>query len=167
MTQSTALILGANGRVGSALVDAFSGRGWRVIAQSRQAHATHQFASVIGDMRDINHVVQSARAISHVDVVVHAANVIYTRWATDALPMNDAAIAISQALGATLLLPGNVYNFGTTLPERLDAQTPQLGQTSKGKIRVAMEQALAVAAEQGTQAIVIRAGDFFGCGAGS
>ena len=167
MTQATVLILGANGRIGSALVDAFSRRGWRVIAQSRQRNAARQTAGVIGDMRDVDSVVKSASAIGRIDVVIHAANVIYTRWAVEAMALNDAAIAIAKALGATLMLPGNVYNFGTDLPERLDAQTPQPGQTSKGKIRVAMERALELAAELGTQAIVIRAGDFFGSGTGS
>ena len=167
MTQSSVLILGANGRLGSALNDAFSRRGWRVIAQSRQRNAARQTARVIGDMRDVDTVVKSAIATGRVDVVIHAANVIYTRWAVEAIALNDAAIRIAKALGATLMLPGNVYNFGTDLPERLDATTPQLGQTSKGQIRVAMERALEVAAEQGTQSIVIRAGDFFGSGTGS
>ena len=167
MTQSTVLILGANGRIGSALVDAFSRAGWQVISQARQGSAKRQTAQVIGDMREVNAVVKTAAAIGRIDVVIHAANVIYTRWAIEAIALNDAAINITKALGATLLLPGNVYNFGTDMPERLEAQTPQRGQTSKGKIRVVMEQALAVAAERGTQSIVIRAGDFFGSGTGS
>ena len=81
--------------------------------------------------------------------------------------MNDAAIAIAKALGATLMLPGNVYNFGANMPEHLRSNTPQNADTSKGKIRIAMERALAAAAEQGMQALVVRAGDFFGSGVGS
>lgn len=170
MTQSTVLILGANGRLGSALVTAFSESRWRVIAQSRTLGAAKKAVSLIADMRSVDHVVNSARAVGRVDVVIHAANVIYTRWATEAIALNDCAISIAKALGATLMLPGNVYNFGTDMPEKLQSDTPQnlhRAQTSKGIIRVNMERALAAAAEQGTQAIVIRAGDFFGSGVGS
>ena len=167
MSQSTVLILGANGRLGSALVDAFTARGWRVLAQARRAGASYASNSIIADMREVDHVVQSARSADSVDVVVNAANPVYTRWAQEAVAMNDAAINIAKALGATLMLPGNVYNFGADLPEALRSGTMQQAHTRKGQIRITMEQALAVAAEQGTQAIVIRAGDFFGCNAGS
>ena len=167
MTPSTVLILGAQGRLGSALVDAFAHHGWHVIAQSRTPGAARGSSQLIADMRDVDQVVKSAQATGHVDVVIHAANVIYTRWAAEAVPMNDAAIAIAKALGATLMLPGNVYNFGADMPEHLRSNTPQQADTSKGKIRIAMEHALAAAAEQGTQALVIRAGDFFGSGVGS
>lgn len=167
MSQSTVLILGANGRLGSALVDAFTARGWRVLAQARRAGVSPASDSIIADMREVDRVVQSARNAGTIDVVVNAANPIYTRWAQEAVAMNDAAINIAKALGATLMLPGNVYNFGADLPEALRSNTMQQAQTRKGQIRIAMEQALAVAAERGTQAIVIRAGDFFGCNAGS
>lgn len=170
MTQSTVLILGANGRLGSALVAAFSDGAWRVIAQSRSLGAARSVHRVIADTRDVDHVVKSARALGRVDVVIHAANVIYKRWASEAIALNDASLSIAKALGATLMLPGNVYNFGTDMPEALRSNTPQNAhhaQTSKGTIRVNMEHALAAAAERGTQALVIRAGDFFGCGVGS
>ena len=167
MSQSTVLILGAQGRLGSALVAAFAAHGWRVLAQSRRPGASHLATAVVGDLRDADRVIHTARKLGKVDVVIHAANVIYTRWALDALPMNQAAIAIAKALGATLMLPGNVYNFGTDLPALLSSNTAQNAHTSKGIIRVEMERALATAAERGTQAIVSRAGDFFGCGVGS
>jgi nucleoside-diphosphate-sugar epimerase len=166
MSQSTVLILGAQGRLGSALVEAFAAKGWRVVAQSRRPGATAAATAITCDLRDVQQVVKSARG-GPVDVVIHAANVVYTRWATEAQPMNDAAISIATLLGATLMLPGNVYNFGTSMPELLLSNTPQLARTSKGLIRIAMEQALAKASAQGTQTIVIRAGDFFGSGVGS
>ena len=170
MTQSTVLILGANGRLGSALVTAFFDGGWRVIAQSRTLGTGKGEHNVTADIRDVGHVVKSARAVGRVDVVIHAANVAYRRWATEAIALNDAAIAIANDLDATLMLPGNVYNFGTHMPEALRSDTSQNvanAQTSKGTIRVNMERALAAAAERGTQAVVIRAGDFFGSGVGS
>jgi nucleoside-diphosphate-sugar epimerase len=81
--------------------------------------------------------------------------------------LNHAAIAITQALGATLMFPGNVYNFGAQMPEVLGSDTPQHAETRKGRIRINMEQAIESATNSGMQGIVIRAGDFFGCNTGS
>ncbi len=61
MSQSTALILGANGRLGSALVDAFTARGWRVLAQARRAGVSTAPNSIIADMRGVDRVVRLAR----------------------------------------------------------------------------------------------------------
>lgn len=166
MTPSTVLILGAQGRLGGALVTAFSARGWRVLSQVRRPGASPLAMTVIADVRDVNAVVAGVRGLGRVDVVINAANPVYTRWEADAIAMNDAAIAIATALNATLMLPGNVYNFGIDMPKALHMHTPQNAQTSKGQIRVRMELAMASAAATGTQALVIRAGDFFGCSAG-
>jgi nucleoside-diphosphate-sugar epimerase len=76
----------------------------------------------------------------------------------------DAAIAIARALKATLMLPGNVYNFGTSMPSVLREDTPQIAQTVKGQIRIALEAQLQ---RSGVRGVVIRAGDFFGSGRGT
>jgi nucleoside-diphosphate-sugar epimerase len=174
MSQSTVLILGARGRLGSALAQAFAAQGWRVLSQARRsgngAPDDTPGERITADLRDTGAIVRSASAAAGsapVDVVINAVNPVYTRWAEEAQPANDAAIAIAKALGATLMFPGNVYNFGAGLPVDLRTQTPQVAATKKGRIRIAMERALADAASQGIQTIVIRAGDFFGCSSGS
>jgi nucleoside-diphosphate-sugar epimerase len=78
--------------------------------------------------------------------------------------MTDAAIGIARALGATLMVPGNVYNFGVTMPTVLREDTPQMAHTVKGQVRIAMEEKLQ---SSGVRCIVIRAGDFFGSGKGT
>ena len=80
----------------------------------------------------------------------------------------QAAIDAATALGALLLFPGNVYNYGAGMPAMLSPDTPQRPSTEKGRIRVDLEQQLAQATRtRGLQAVVIRAGDFFGAGSGS
>jgi nucleoside-diphosphate-sugar epimerase len=76
-------------------------------------------------------------------------------------------LAVAQRLGATFMLPGNVYNFGASMPALLTEHTPQQPTTRKGRIRVQMEAELQAAAQQGQRCVVIRAGDFFGGGTGS
>ena len=124
------------------------------------------------DLQDVQAIAAAAKGAS---VVVHALNPAYTdrAWRAQALPMMDSAIAITGALQATLMLPGNVYNFGAGMPGVLREDTPQAAQTVKGQLRVAMEQRLQRSAGSnadrsgGLRGIVIRAGDFFGSGSGT
>ncbi len=108
--------------------------------------------------------------LQNVDVVVHAMNPAYTNaaWTAQIPVMMTSAIETTQALNATLMFPGNVYNFGANMPKQLDESTPQRPSTVKGKLRVDAELSLRQATEKtGLRAVVIRAGDFFGSGSGS
>ncbi len=174
--QETVLILGAQGRFGLATARAFCDAGWRVVGQTRPGakapaevadDARMQWVGI--DLHDLPAIVAAAQGAS---VVVHALSPAYTdnAWHAQVLPMMDGAIAITRALGATLMLPGNVYNFGTGMPGVLREDTPQAARTVKGQLRVEMEQRLQRAAEDGAatvRGIVIRAGDFFGSGRGT
>jgi nucleoside-diphosphate-sugar epimerase len=160
----TVLVLGANGRFGRVVVRAFAEAGWNVVAQARRplvdgadGRVRHLGAAVTGKEA----VVNMARGAS---IVVHAMNPLYTNWDAEALPLNAAAIGIADSLGATLMLPGNIYNYGSPVPAELTEQTPQRPTNRKGEIRCQMEAIRAGA----PGSIVVRAGDFFGGpGAGS
>ena len=167
---STVLILGARGRFGWAAARAYADAGWRVLGQMRAG--AQPPSSSESDRRiqwlpiDLHDTVALCGAARGAEVVVHALNPTYTNraWASQALPMLDAAIALTRKLGATLMLPGNVYNFGAGMPVQLCEDTPHEPTTVKGQIRCAMEQRMA---KSGVPSIVIRAGDFFGSGRGS
>jgi nucleoside-diphosphate-sugar epimerase len=103
-----------------------------------------------------------ATAAGAADVVVHAVNPPYTRWHKEALPLARKAIETAKRLGALLMFPGNVYNFGAAMPALLVESTPQQPTTRKGRIRVQIEQALREAAQAGLRVAILRAGDFFG-----
>ncbi len=170
MQASTVLILGARGRFGLAAARAFAQAGWQVLGQVRPGAAgpvvpgVRWLAADPGDTAALAALAQGAR------VVVHALNPPYTQraWRTQAPALMAAAIGLSRALGATLMLPGNVYNFGASMPALLREETAQAAATLKGRIRIALEQQLAAATADGAmKAVVIRAGDFFGSGTGS
>jgi len=165
-SRPTVLVLGANGRFGAAAVGAFAAAGWNVLAQARRAPASlpagaRHVAAAIEDTAAL--AVEAAGART----VVHAVNPPYTRWAREALPLARAGMDAAQRLGATFVLPGNVYNFGTSMPPLLREDTPERADTRKGRIRCEMESELAARAQQGLRSVVLRAGDFFGGGAGS
>jgi nucleoside-diphosphate-sugar epimerase len=168
MTRKTVLVLGANGRFGLAAAQAFDHAGWQVLAQTRRPLDA---AMPVGVRRVDVRLADTdalARAAQGATVVVHALNPIYTQWKEHALPMARAGMDVAQGLGATFMLPGNVYNYGEAMPARLSEDTPQRPTTEKGRLRCAMEAEMAARSRStGLRSVVVRAGDFYGSGAGS
>ncbi len=148
------VVLGAKGRMGRSATGAFLATGWRVRTLSRAGLDLDGAEVIEGDAFDAATVAAAARGC---DVIVNALNPPYPRWQADLPRLNANVIAAARATGATVMIPGNVYNYGAAMPERLDEQTPQRPTSRKGRLRCQMEQACARA---GVPTIVLRAGDF-------
>src|SRR5262249_29511748 len=103
-----------------------------------------------------------AETVRAADIVVHAANPVYTQWQSQPIPLARYAIDTARRLSALLMFPGNIYNFGRRMPPLLLEDTEQNPNTRKGSIRVEIEKALRESAGSGLRSVVIRAGDFFG-----
>jgi nucleoside-diphosphate-sugar epimerase len=159
------LVLGAAGRLGFAAAEAFRGAGWKVTGLVRPGAAQRAPHGIkVVETTDRTVAVEAARGT---DVVLHALNPVYTNWEQMALPHAYSAIEAAETSGATLMFPGNIYNYGRTMPELLDEATPMEPTSRKGRIRVEIEQRLREASDRGVRTIVLRAGDFFGGGRGS
>jgi nucleoside-diphosphate-sugar epimerase len=158
----TVLVLGATGHLGGAAVRAFAAAGWTVRAQVRRdppADWPQSVQVVRAGIFDRDALMPAARDCA---VIVNGLNPDYTRWDTGWPPMAEAVLALAEANGATLMLPGNVYNFGHHLPQVLREDTPFVGNHPKAQQRIALEADMAAAAQRGVRSIVIRAGDFLG-----
>ena len=164
MNKHTALVLGATGGIGGEVARQLVDAGWRVRALRRGGPLPIAQPGGIewvgGDAMNRSDVVTAAQGCG---VIVHGVNPPgYRRWAELVLPMMDNTIAAAQAQGATIVLPGTVYNYGPDAFPLLHEASPQHPFTRKGAIRVALENRLRQASGQGCKAIVVRAGDFFG-----
>lgn len=161
-------ILGATGRLGHAAANAFRRAGWSVTGLIRPGtsfRAPSGITIVEADALNSSAVVDAAQGA---DVVLHALNPIsYSEWRKFSLPFAYNAIAAAEAANATLLFPGNVYNYGVGMPDALDETTPMRPTSRKGQLRLAIEERMQEAAERGVRTIIMRAGDFFGAGRGS
>jgi len=136
--QKTVLILGASGKIGRHASRAFEGKGWQV----------HHFDRAQGQM---------VEAAQGAQVIVNGLNPPrYHDWSRLVPAITQQVIEAAKSSGATVIVPGNVYNFGDA-PGEWSETTPQRPTTRKGRIRVAMESAYANA---GIQTIVLRAGNF-------
>lgn len=164
---STVLILGARGRLGLAAARAFAQAGWHVIGLIRPGAVAPDLPGVEWLAHDLRDTAGLAVAARGARVVVHALNPAYTvaAWRDEAPGLMDAALALATELRATLMFPGNVYNYGEGMPATLQETTPQQARHELGRIRVALEQKMARAVEDSgsaMRAVVLRAGNFFG-----
>lgn len=175
--RNTVLVLGANGLLGAAAVQAFAGAGWDVVAQTRRplqvaAPAVRSTGEAgpggPGEIRplpcpleQVDRIVGEAGA-RRIGVVVHAINPPYTQWPALLLPSATCGMDIAMRLEARFMLPGNVYNFGAAMPPVLAVDTPQQPTTRKGRLRCELEAQMRARARDGLHSVVIRAGDFFG-----
>ncbi len=165
-----AVVMGARGRLGWAVTQALARQGWRVVAQVRPgAPVPAAPEGVTWRPAGVDETDALAQMPGGVHCVVHALNPAYTRqaWRTEAQGLLDASLALARRSGATLLFPGNVYNFGADMPAVLTEDTPQRPTTALGRARVSLEQRLQVEASQGVRSVVLRAGNFFGGGTGT
>lgn len=157
----TALVLGTTGGVGGSVAGELLLRGWTLKGLTRDpARAAAKSGAIDwieGDAMDRAAVVAAAQGCA---LIVHAVNPPgYRDWDKLVLPMMDNTIAAAKAVGARVLLPATVYNYGPDAFPVLRENSAQRPLTRKGKIRVAMEARLK---DSGVPALVVRAGDFFG-----
>ena len=159
----TVVILGAAGRVGDAAARAFVAAGWRVKGVARNARTAELAPGVEAVRADAFDRASLIAACRGADVILNALNPQYTEWAEKVMPMAENVIAAAQAVGATHMLPGNVYNFGYDIAVGTREDAPEVASTEKAEIRIAMEALFREQAEKhGVQTIVLRAGDFYG-----
>lgn len=163
----TALILGATGGIGGAVAKRLAADGWHIRALNRNPDKARLAASGYEWLRGDAMSAEDVRAAAEgAGLIVHAVNPPgYRNWGELVLPMVDSTIEAACVTGATILLPGTIYNFGPDAFPVLREDSPQNPVTSKGRIRAEMERRLEAATARGARVIVVRAGDFFGPGA--
>ena len=165
--KETALVIGMNGGFGGATARALAARGFSIRALARRPPSTDAGKTewISGDAMNPAEVLAAARGA---EVIVHAANPAgYRNWRGLAIPMLENTIAAARRGGATIVFPGNVYNYGPDDGPLFSEASPQNPVTRKGAIRVEMEGMLSAASRDGVRAIIVRAGDFFGPGGGA
>lgn len=134
----TVLILGASGKIGTHAARAFAAAGWNV----------RRFDRARDDMLE---------AAQGCDVIVNGMNPPnYHNWEEIIPLITTQVIAAARASHATVIVPGNVYNFGDT-PGEWSEQTPHRPVSRKGRVRAEMEETYRAS---GVKTIILRAGNF-------
>jgi len=171
MTQDNsplALVIGATGGIGGAVAGRLVAGGWRVRALNRSPQTAKGPRGLEWAQGDAMIGADVRRAAEGAQLIFHGANPPgYRNWAGLVLPMLRNTISAAEAVGARILFPGTVYNYGPDAFPLIDEDAPQRPATRKGAIRAEMEAALVDAAFAGTPVTIVRAGDFFGPKAGN
>lgn len=164
-SEKTALVLGASGGIGGEVARQLRHEGWQVRALKRGLGVPEQHKDGIHWVEgDALHAPDVAAAAAGCGVIVHAVNPAgYRHWSEQGLPMLAHTIAAARTQRATIVLPGNVYNYGPETFPLVAEDAPQHPRTRKGAIRVEMERRLESAVAEGdVRVLLVRAGDFFG-----
>ena len=156
-------ILGANGRLGNAVMHAFHQAGYRVTAVTRNGRVRIAPEGVKCRAADAMNLPQLKKAVRGAEFIFNGLNSPYTDWLQSSLPMARNVLEAARSTRAVHLFPGNVYNYGQQIPELCTADTPMQATGIKGKVRIQVEKLFARAAKKyRLQTLILRAGDFYG-----
>jgi nucleoside-diphosphate-sugar epimerase len=162
----TTLVLGATGSIGYAVTANLLARQLPVtILVRNRAKAEALFPQsptltiVEGDAQDATLLRQLAVGKTH---IFHGINYPYDKWFGNMDSVTQKVIDAAAPNRATIVFPGNVYNFGdTTNPIREDSQPAPISR--KGELRVELEAMLEQAANaEICQVLNVRLPDFWG-----
>jgi nucleoside-diphosphate-sugar epimerase len=144
MEMKRALVLGASGGMGYAIVKELSSRNIHVVAFARNLERLHkmfggdEFVEVrSGDVFQKKDVYEAAQ---HVDVIFHAINLPYHEWSEKLLHMNEQILNVAKETSAKLAIVENIYSYGRGNGEKIREGYPKAPHTKKGKIRLEVEQ---------------------------
>ncbi|MBW6507508.1 MAG: epimerase [Rhodobacteraceae bacterium] len=144
MGNKRVLVLGAGGNFGGAAAAALAAAGWQVASYARgtdMAAAAKGAALIVNGLNPPN----------------------YHAWARLIPEITVSVLGATRASGAAVLVPGNVYVFGTQTGP-WGANTPHRPVARKGVVRAEMEARYRDAAAGGQQVMILRAGDFVAAG---
>jgi nucleoside-diphosphate-sugar epimerase len=155
-------VFGATGGIGRAIVEELADRGHTVTAASRSIDAATVPAGVLALPTDLRDRGQARAACAGADVVVMAAQVPYARWATELVPLVDAALDAAEHAGARLVMVDNLYAYGSPGTPISEA-TPEAARSRKGALRREVGERLLDAHRSGRVHVAIgRFSDYYG-----
>ncbi len=162
------LILGATGNFGRAHAEALLDDGWQLNILLREPNKlksdtirNHSNVALFkGDALNKGDLLKAGKDCS---VIIHGINMPYNLWETLMPKITQNIMEAAKTLSATILFPGNIYNYSPNDGVVYHEQSPQNPVSKKGKFRKQLEQDMAHFAQiQGVQIIILRAGDYWG-----
>ncbi|WIY59483.1 SDR family oxidoreductase [Bacillus arachidis] len=163
-----AVVLGATGGSGQAIVSELLFRGIEVIAFGRSENKLkelmkeHGFTSLLtyrlGDIFDYRTIVEAAK---DVDVIFQCANVQYHEMADKLLLLGENVMKAADILGKKIVIVDGIYVYGHQVAKG-DEDHPKQPHTKKGKIRVEFENLIFDRKWQSAKALIVRLPDYYG-----
>jgi nucleoside-diphosphate-sugar epimerase len=157
-------VLGATGGIGRAIVHELADRGHTVTAASRSITRADVPGGVTALATDLRDPAQARTACDGADVVVMAAQIPYPQWATELVPLVDAALDAAEQAGARLVMVDNLYAYGSP-GSAISEASPEDATSRKGALRRGIGERLLAAHREGRVRVAIgRFSDYYGPG---
>jgi nucleoside-diphosphate-sugar epimerase len=158
-----ALVLGASGSMGYAIVKELCSRGIHVVAFARNKEKLEILFSgeenvkvVAGDVFIQEDIMEAAKGV---DIIFHAVNIPYSDWEKKQPKLLKNILEVARYYDSKLGIVDNIYAYGRQGEELVVEEVKKAPHTKKGKIRLQLE----MMAKQGNvQMFIAHFPDFYG-----
>ncbi|QCR24455.1 NAD-dependent epimerase/dehydratase family protein [Pontibacter sp. SGAir0037] len=158
------LILGSTGSIGYAFAKEVLQQGEQVTLLVRDRKKAEKLFPVSANLQfaegDAQHKELLQQLGAQATHIFHGINYPYPKWQGNMQRVTVNVIDAAAVNKATILFPGNIYNYGLT--REITETSPEAPNTRKGAIRAELEQLLKQAAAGKCQVINVRLPDFWG-----
>jgi nucleoside-diphosphate-sugar epimerase len=158
-----ALVLGASGGMGYAIVKELSSRGIAVTAFARTESKLQKLfkedANVTIATGNLLNLEDIEAAAEGSDIIFHAANIPYPEWEEKLAPMMNNVLSVAKDKSLKFAMVDNIYAYGRSSGGLVSETTPKVPHTKKGKIRLQLHQ---IVKESGVPAFIAHFPDFYG-----
>ncbi len=158
-----ALVLGASGGMGYAIVNELTSRGTAVTAFARTREKLERLFRnqplvniVAGDVFRMDDLLEAA---ADAEVIFQAVNIPYAEWESRLPALMRNVVQTAEKRGAKLAIVDNIYAYGRSTGEEVSETTPKHPHTKKGAIRLRNEQ---MVKESHAAAVIAHFPDFYG-----
>jgi nucleoside-diphosphate-sugar epimerase len=138
-----ALVLGATGGMGYALVEELVSRGIETIAFARSSEKLSLYKQDWGPLAttkvcDVLSEQHLSEAVKHVDLVFHSINIPYERWNPGLFQILEAILTQCSKHKKPLIYVDNIYSYGRQ-SSPVSENTSRHPHTKKGNIRLQLQ----------------------------
>lgn len=157
-----ALVLGATGNMGSAIVYELVDRGVEVTAFARSVDNLEKlFGSLPVNLvtGDAFHLEELLQAVTDVEVVFHAIGIPYPEWEDKHPVLLANILKVVKEKNAKLAMVDNIYAYGRSQGQIVTEKMKKNPHTKKGKIRMKLEE---MAKKSGVPLLIAHFPDFYG-----
>ncbi len=158
-----ALVVGATGGMGYAIVKELILRGVEVIAFARTKSKIDQLfgdeqnvKACAGDVFNMEDLLEAAK---DVDVIFQAGNIPYSAWEEKLELFMGNILAAAKSQSAKLVVVDNIYAYGRSDGKKVSEDFPKNPHTKKGRIRLRVEKLIK---ESGIPFVIAHFPDFYG-----
>lgn len=169
MTISKAMVIGATGGTGAAIVEELLKRGIETVAFGRSQAKLAQLAERLGNhdkltvglgdaMRPDDLLSQAGGA----DVWFHCANVPYNEMSSKLIPLGESVMEAAERAAVGVVAIDGIYPYGRRRSDPVTEEHPKQPHTRKGKVRLAFEEMLFGKRWSRAKVLIARLPDYYG-----